>query len=114
MANAARNLDGILTGSGFIDYLDLCRKDAMEAYDALHEASQLVYHGIRRAGHGAPWAMGLDTRVVARRIRRALQHAADMHLEAAKAESVAASTYHATVGTAVTGRPDSSAFDPTK
>lgn len=112
MANPARSLDGILTGSGFLAYLDACRKDDMEAYDALHQAAQVVYQGVRRAGGGAAWAMGMDVRVIARRLRRAIQHQADLHLEAAKAAGTAAAIYNATLGAPVATRADARAFNP--
>lgn len=113
MPNPARNLGDILKGSGFINFLNACRKDDMEAYDALHEAAQTVHQGIIRAGGGAAWAMGLDVRIVARRIRRAIQHAGDLHLEAAKAHGTAAAIYNATLGAPATGRRDAKTFDPT-
>lgn len=114
MANVARDLSGILTGTGFIAYLDKCRKDAVDAYDALCEAAEVVYRGVIRAGGGAVWAMGIDTRVVARRMRRAMRHAADLHLEAAKAEATAAAIYHATLGAPVTARVDAQTFNPAR
>jgi hypothetical protein len=114
MPNPARNLSNVLKGSGFINYLNGCRKDDMEAYDALHEAAQTVYQGIVRAGGGAGWAMGLDVRIIARRIRRAIQHAADLHLEAARAHGTAAGIYNATLGAPAADRADATkTFDPT-
>lgn len=114
MANPARDLGGILTGSGFTAYIDKCRKDDVEAYDALCEAAETVYRGIVRAGGGATWAMGMDTRVIARRIRRAIMHSADLHLESAKALGVSAAIYNATLGSPPSTRSDARTFDPSR
>lgn len=114
MANPARDLSGILTGSGYTAYIDKCRKDDVEAYDALCEAAETVYRGIIRAGGGAAWAMGFDTKVIARRIKRAMMHSADLHLESAKALGTAAAIYNATLGSPPSARTDSRTFDPSK
>jgi hypothetical protein len=113
MAQPATNTAGVLTGSGFIKYLEGCRRHEMEAYDAIHAAAGEVAAGIRRAG-GRKWAVGIDTRLLARRLTRPMRHAADLHLEAAKALNVAAMIFNASLAPQTGSRGKQKVFDASK
>jgi hypothetical protein len=112
MPQPATNTAGILTGSGLIRYLEGCRKHEMEAYDSLHAAAGEIAVGIRRAG-GRWWAAGVDVRLLARRLTRPIRHAADLHLEAAKALGTCAMILNGSLPAGKTGGKRKE-FDATK
>lgn len=108
----AKDMSGVLTGTGFLAYLEAQRRHEMEQYDALHEAAVRVRRGIIRYAKGRQGMMGIDVRIAARKITRPMHHAADMHLQAAKALSMTAQTYLGTLGVPAKAAPRS--FDPTR
>lgn len=112
--NPATDLSDILTGSGLRKYLEACRKDDMEAYDALMEAAAQLRTAIVRAGGGNKMLFGADVRVIARKITRPIRHAAELHLQAAKANGTAWAVYMQTLGAPAPGGPKGRVFDPTK
>jgi hypothetical protein len=96
VAHPAQQMNKLMTGSGLLAYLEAVRRNELEAYDALMEAAQIVRVGIRRSG-GRGWALGLDVRLLARRITRPIEHAADLHMEAAKALATSALIFRQTL-----------------
>jgi hypothetical protein len=113
-AHASQDISAILSASGLQAYLEACRKQEMTDYDALHEAAVRLRKGIEKAGNGRWWAAGLDLKWVARKITRPMEHAADLHQEAAKALRVSWEIYLGTLGAPQDGKVGAGTFDPTK
>lgn len=109
---AAEDISGILTATGLQAYLEACRKQEMAAYDALHEAAVRLRKGIEKSG--SKWAMGLDVKWAARKICKPIDHAANLHLEAAIALRVSWEYYCGTIGAPKKGKVGSGTFDPSK
>jgi hypothetical protein len=106
----ARDIDGILKGSVFLAYLAKCAAHDVSAYDALHEAATTIRKGIEKSGKR--WAFGFDVKWKAHQITRPLRHAADLHLESAKAYHVTRALFLGAFAEA--GKPKAGEFDPTK
>jgi hypothetical protein len=111
----AQDMGDILTGTGFLAYLEKVRKNEMEAYDALMEAAHLLRVAIRRSSPGRAWAFGVDNRVIARKITRPIVYMADCHLEAAKAAGVSAAIFRGSLAGPTSGSmAGGKSFDPNK
>jgi hypothetical protein len=114
MPQPAQEQADIYTGKGWLAYLERCRKHDMEAYDALHSAAAEIQASIRRAGGRAWWTMGVDARVLARRMTRPVRHAADLHLESAKSYKTAARIFKESLSPSSAKQAGHKQFDPTK
>lgn len=108
----AGDLGDILTGSGYLAWLDARIKEHLRRADIYEEAGTIVENGIRKAGKR--WLMGADTYFTARRCTRPLKHAAGLEYEGAKALSLARALYRGAFADATTERASAGEFDPTQ
>lgn len=85
-AHPAQQIPDPLTVPDWFAYLERVRSHLIAGYDALEEAQEVIRYGVRHSGiDGHAALLGLDIRVLARRVARPIGHAADLHLEAATA-----------------------------
>lgn len=108
----AGDLGDILTGSGYLAWLDARVKEHLARADIIEEVAVVVANGIKKAGKR--WLKGADTYFVARRVTRPIKHAAGLEYECAKAFSLARALYRGAFAEATTQRAGAREFDPTK
>jgi hypothetical protein len=79
-----------LTGSGVLRWMRACNRHEQEGCDATREVGQFLYRAVVASSR---MPGGLDKRLAARRLRKAVVHAAVAQEEAATAFSAAQSIY---------------------
>lgn len=108
----AGSLGDILTGTGYIKWLEDCAKAEFARADIYDEAATIVANGIKKQGRR--WLRGADVHFAARRLTRPLRHAAACHHEAGRALMLAKSLYRMQFADATTERAKAGEFDPTR
>jgi hypothetical protein len=99
-----------LTGSGVLRWMRTVGRHEIEGSDATREVAQLLYRAVMRSGK---LPGGVDRILAARRLRKAVLHAAVAQEEAARAFSAAQSVYLAQFGEP-SRRVADRGFDPTR
>jgi hypothetical protein len=108
----ATNTDDLLTGTGILKWLESIRAVEAEGSDATALAADIIARGVRKSSK-IPW--GLNRIVVARRMRKAINHMAALQLEQARTASAVASIYRGFFGDPSTLKAASrQGLDPTR
>lgn len=100
----------VLTGTGFLTYLNRVRSHAIAGSDALSVAADIMSQGIRKSSR-VPG--GIDKLLVARRIKKGITHMSMLELEIARTATAVAHHYRMSFGDPGTGR-QRGALDPHK
>lgn len=111
MAHPAKRRDDLNKGSGLLRWIDRCRAHSAQGSDAATEAAQILYHLILRS---SKMPLGIDKQIAARRIRRAILHAAKVEMEAARAWSAAGHLVRGEFGDPGSKLSEKKGFDPSK
>jgi hypothetical protein len=82
----AQDIPDPLTVTTWFRYLEVVRGHLVTGYDALQETAVIIKEGVLRSGlEGHPALMGMDIRLLARKVARPVGYAGDLHIEAVKA-----------------------------
>jgi hypothetical protein len=109
-AHPAANAGDILTGTGFLTYLNRVRAHAIAGSDALSVAADTMSQGIRKS---SKIPGGIDKLLVSRRIKKGITHMSMLELEIARTATAVAHHYRMAFGDPVSGRRRG-ALDPHK